>query len=277
MTKLDEITGSDKPDQDPTEKIEDSEESELSVASADLKELKEFNRELENEDEEFDEEGEFDEEAEFAHESDEDGEFDELLNDDLVDYLDEICLQIDNTVLEKILKSNSGYTESQMAVLKYNDDKIYYLADYDGGNTLRVNVGDFQKDDDYDIVSVQVPIATIVNTNKNIPDIMPDDVELMHFNMESDFSMEFYETYEDAEALYGESEDDESDEDDEDDLDMDGIDDISDSDNDDDESDSANNDDESNNAEDNESNNEEGDDNESKESSVDSVDPDNVL
>jgi len=278
MARLNDPSESEKSDQDPIIKIEDSEETTESILSVDLEKLEEL-EEFEGE-EYYNEDGE---DEEFDGESDEES-IDDLLNDDLVDYLDEICLEVDNTVLEKILLSNSGYTESQMAVLRYNDDKIYYLADYDGGNTLRTDVGDFQKGDEYDIVSVQVPVATITNKEKNIPDLMPEDVELMHFNMESDFSMEFYETYEDAEALYGDSED--SDEDDLDENDEDLQENLDESESDENESDESESDEnESDESESNESesnnkdniNNESKDNNESDESSVDSVDPENVL
>ena len=283
MSKIDEISELDKPDIDLIEKIEDSEETPQSILSADLEELEEF-EEFSGDEDEFSGDDEDDEE-------DEDDLFDELLNDDLVDYLDEICMEVDTIVLEKILKSNSGYTESQMAVLRYNDSKVYYLADYDGGNTLRTDVGDFKKGDSYDIVSVQVAVATITNKDKDIPDVMPDDIELLHFNMESDFSMEFYETYEDAEALYGDSEDDDSEDDDSEDDDSE--DDESEDDNSGNDQETESSDTESSDTENDKVDNDVNDENDendvnnnssdkdeednSDDSSVDSIDPENVL
>lgn len=110
---------------------------------------------------------------------------DNLLHESVVNALESTCYGIDKVVLQKLLTSKENHKHAQLSSLMCSNGKIHYLADYEDGNTLRVNIGDDSAGSEFDLVVVETVVALINNDQKNSRDLIEDDITLIDFTKNS--------------------------------------------------------------------------------------------
>jgi hypothetical protein len=110
---------------------------------------------------------------------------DNLLHESLVDALESTCIGIDKVVLQKLVISKEDHKHSQLSSLICLNGKVHYLADYEDGNTLRVNIGTDNVGDEFNLVVVETVVANINNSEKATKDLLEEDITLVDFTKES--------------------------------------------------------------------------------------------
>lgn len=118
---------------------------------------------------------------------------DNLLHESLVTFLEGICYEIDQVMLHKILISKNNYKEAQLSSLRCSNGKMHYLADYEDGNELRVNIGEHSVGSEFGLVVTEIIVANINNTEKKNHELLPEDVTLLDFTKQTHVKIGLHE------------------------------------------------------------------------------------
>ena len=113
---------------------------------------------------------------------------DNLLHESLINAVESTCTGIDKVVLQKLIISKEDHKRSQLSSLICSNGKVHYLADYEDGNTLRVNVGTDSANSagsEFGLVVIETVVAHINDAEKATKDLTENDITPVDFTKES--------------------------------------------------------------------------------------------